>query len=128
LCDYRKDDLNADFPKNKKYLRYNLETLRDPAANHEPCYCYRPWRRLEIFADGAVTPCEFDMDREYLLGNLDDYIPITTMWNNEVMKDFRRQFMTDIDKISFCNNCPYKGQVIWDPTVEYHWLTEAAKA
>lgn len=42
MCDYRKGDLNADFPKNKKYLRYNLETLRDPAANQEHYYCYRP--------------------------------------------------------------------------------------
>ena len=50
------------------------------------------------------------------------------LWNNDVMKDFRSQFMKDIDKISFCNNCPYKGQVVWDPTVDYHWLTEAARA
>lgn len=128
MCDYRKGDLNVDFPKNKKYLRYNLETLRDPAAIKEPYYCYRPWRRLEIFADGAVTPCEFDLDREYLLGMLDNDMPLTAMWNNDVMKDFRHQFMKDIDKISFCNNCPYKGQVVWDPTVEYHWLTDAARA
>lgn len=128
MCDYRKGDLNADFPQNKKYLRYDLQTLRDPAANKEPYYCYRPWRRLEIFTDGAVTPCEFDLEREYLLGTLDDDVPITTMWNNEVMKKFRRQFLTRIDDISFCNNCPYKGQVIWDPTVEFHCLTEAAEA
>lgn len=129
MCDYRKGDLNADFPRDKKYLRYDLKTLHDPAANKEAYYCYRPWRRLEIFADGDVTPCEFDFERQYLLGNLDDEdIPITAMWNNTVMKNFRRRFMKDIDKISFCNYCPYKGQVVWDPTVEYHWLTEAARA
>lgn len=127
MCDYRKGDLNADFPKNKRYLRYDLDAPRGPRANLEPYYCYRPWRRLEIFADGAVTPCEFDFDREYLLGSLNEDIPLTAMWNNEVMKKFRRQFMTDIDGISFCNHCPYKGQVVWDPTVEYHWLTEAAR-
>jgi radical SAM protein with 4Fe4S-binding SPASM domain len=128
LCAYRKGDLNADFPRSGKYLRYDLESLRRSDIKQEQYYCYRPWRRLEIFADGAVTPCEFDFEREYLLGTLDDDMPLTTMWNNEVMKDFRRQFMEDIDKISFCNNCPYKGQVVWDPTVEYHWLTEEAKA
>jgi len=75
-----------------------------------------------------VTPCEFDLDREYLLGRLDDDISLTALWNNPVMKNFRRQFVTEVDKISFCNHCPYKGQVVWDPTVEYHWLTDAAKA
>lgn len=128
MCDYRKGDLNADFPCDEKYLRYDLRTLYDPAANKEPYYCYRPWRRLEIFADGAVTPCEFDFEREYLLGTLDDDTPLTAMWNNNVMRRFRRQFIDDIDKISFCNHCPYKGQVVWDPTVEYHWLTGEARA
>jgi radical SAM protein with 4Fe4S-binding SPASM domain len=127
MCDYRKGDLNADFPKNKRYRRYDLESPPDLKANQEP-YCYRPWRRLEIFADGAVTPCEFDLNREYLLGSLNDDLSLTAMWNNEVMKKFRRRFMTNIDEISFCNNCPYKRQVVWDPTVEYHWLTEAARA
>jgi radical SAM protein with 4Fe4S-binding SPASM domain len=94
----------------------------------ERYYCYRPWRRLEIFADGAVTPCEFDLKRKYLLGWLDDDIPLTALWNNAVMKAFRRQFITDIDKISFCNTCPYKGKVIWDPTVGYQCLTEVARA
>jgi radical SAM protein with 4Fe4S-binding SPASM domain len=128
MCDYRRDDVNADFPKNTKYLRYDLEAERRSDAGTAPFYCYRPWRRLEIFADGVVTPCEFDLEREYLLGSLDDDVPITKMWNNGVMQAFRRQFITDIDQISYCNHCPYKGQVVWDPTVEYHWLTEAAKA
>jgi radical SAM protein with 4Fe4S-binding SPASM domain len=128
MCNYRDGNQNADFPTNKKFLRYDFDKLNDPDFIEDKCYCYRPWRRLEIFADGAVTPCEFDLDREYLLGRLDDDIPLTTLWNNSVMKGFRHQFMKDIDKISFCNHCPYKGQVIWDPTVEYQWLTEAAKA
>lgn len=127
MCDYRKGDLNAGFPINKIYLRYEFDKLNSPDTKKERYYCYRPWRRLEIFADGAVTPCEFDLDREYLLGRLDDDIPLTALWNNPVMKDFRRQFMREVDKISFCNHCPYKGQVVWDPTVEYHWLTEAAR-
>ena len=124
----RKGGAKADFPINKKYQRYALDKLNSHDEKKERYYCYRPWRRLEIFADGAVTPCEFDLDRQYLLGMLDDDIPLTAMWNNGVMKDFRHQFMKDIDKISFCNNCPYKGQVVWDPTVEYHWLTDAARA
>jgi len=128
MCDYRKEGRNADFPINKKYQRYDFDKLKSPDAKKERYYCYRPWRRLEIFADGAVTPCVFDLDREYLLGRLDDDIPLTALWNNPVMKNFRRQFITEVDKISFCNHCPYKGQVVWDATVEYHWLTDAARA
>lgn len=128
MCDYRKGDRNAAFPANKKYLRYDFDTPRGADASRERYYCYRPWRRLEIFADGAVTPCEFDLDRQFLLGSLDDTAPLTGLWNNPVMQGFRRQFMAGADSIPFCNHCPYKGKVVWDPTVEYHWLTDAAKA
>lgn len=127
MCDYRKDDVNEIFPQNEKYLRYTLDALKRPVAATDSYYCYRPWRRLEIFADGAVTPCEFDLNREYLLGSLEDDQSLTAMWNSKAMSGFRRQFIKDIDSISFCNHCPYKGQVVWDPTVEYHWLTDAAK-
>jgi len=128
MCDYRKDDANEVFPDNDRYLRYRLDEYKRPVADRVKYYCWRPWRRLEIFADGAVTPCEFDIKREYLLGHLDGDVPIPQMWNNSVMRAFRRRFMTEIDAISFCNHCPYKGQVVWDPTVEYHCLTEAAGA
>jgi MoaA/NifB/PqqE/SkfB family radical SAM enzyme len=32
LCDFRRGDFNADFPVNKKYLRYDFKKLKDPDA------------------------------------------------------------------------------------------------
>jgi radical SAM protein with 4Fe4S-binding SPASM domain len=128
LCDYRKGGKNPDFPTIEKFQRYSMNETSDQVMTvPRPFYCFRPWRRAEVFADGAITPCEFDLDRQFLLGHLDDQRPLTEIFNNPVMCEFRRQFLKEIDRIPFCGNCPYKNQVTWDPTVEWQWLTDAAR-
>ena len=89
-------------------------------------YCDRPWKRAHVFADGDITPCEFDMQREFRLGNLAQVTDLGECWTNDVARRFRRMFLNDIRQISFCRFCPYKDQVVWDPTVEYHHLSEVA--
>jgi len=128
MCDYRKDGVNAMFPTIKKYQRYAMDdesNVIDDIKNRY--YCNRPWRRIHFFANGDITPCEFDFKREYLLGNIYNDQNLNSLWNNSTAKKFRYKFLTNIDKISFCNKCPYKNQIVWDPTVEFHYLTEAAK-
>ena len=129
MCDYRKDEVNALFPTIKKYQRYAIdEESKTIIEIGQRYYCNRPWRKIHIFTDGAVTPCEFDFEREYLLGTVYGNESLKSLWNNSTARNFRRQFLTDIDSISFCRYCPYKSQIVWDPTVEYHFLTEAAKS
>jgi radical SAM protein with 4Fe4S-binding SPASM domain len=128
LCNFRKEDLNNLFPVDQKYLRYHAGHTHEDLLKDSSFNCTRPWRRMEIFADGAVTPCEFDLDREWQLGSLEDRIPLKNIWNNEVMQTFMQTLLSDMDAISFCKQCPYKGQVVSDPTLEYHALTDAAGA
>jgi radical SAM protein with 4Fe4S-binding SPASM domain len=128
MCDYRKDGVNALFPTIKKYQRYAMDEESEKTLDmNKRYYCNRPWRKIHVFADGAVTPCEFDFEREYLLGTIYGDQNLRALWNNSTARDFRHQFLTDINGISFCRNCPYKNQIVCDPTVEYYFLTQAAK-
>ena len=129
MCDYRKNGVNAQFPTIRRYQRYGMDENSEKILNiKQRYYCNRPWRKAHIFADGAVTHCEFDHEREYLLGTVYGDQSLKVLWNNSTARDFRHRFLTDIDGISFCRNCPYKNQIVWDPTVEYHFLTEAARS
>jgi len=129
MCDYRKDNMNLLFPTIRKYQRYAMDDeSRFILDINKRYYCKRPWRRLHIFANGDITFCEFDHEREYLLGNVYHNKNIKALWNNPISKDFRNKFLNNIKKIKLCTNCPYKNQIVWDPTVEHHYLTEAAKA
>lgn len=122
MCDYRKDGVNTLFPTIKKYQRYVMDEESKRILDlKQRYYCNRPWRRIHVFADGEVSICEFDFKRECLMGSVHDDQNLKSLWNNAIARDFRRQFLTDIDKISFCSNCPYKNQSVWDPTVEYYY-------
>jgi radical SAM protein with 4Fe4S-binding SPASM domain len=128
MCDYRKEGVNEDFPTIERYQRYAMdEETRRALDASQRYFCDRPWRRIHVFADGAVTPCEFDLKREHLLGRVYEGGSSRAQWNNPAARGFRRRFLADIDQISFCSNCPYRYQVVWDPTVEWHHLTEAAR-
>jgi radical SAM protein with 4Fe4S-binding SPASM domain len=128
-CDYRKGDDIPSFPSIRKYHRYAIdEESKNILDMKQHYYCNRPWRRIQVFADGAITPCEFDIEREVLLGNIYDGKTMNSCWNSKTAVNFRRQFLADIDEISFCSNCPYKNQVMSDPTVEYYNLTESARS
>ena len=127
MCDYRKNEVNPLFPTIKKYQRYAMDEMAEKIIDiSQRYYCNRPWRRPHIFADGSVTPCEFDFGREFLLGNIYNHNNLKSIWNNLTARDFRRKFLTNIEIISFCRNCPYKNQIVWDPTVEWHQLANAA--
>ena len=129
LCDYRKGGRNPDFPTLAQFQRYAMNETSDQVTDiPRPFYCYRPWRRAHVFADGVIVPCEFDLERNHILARLDDPTPLTECWNNATARAFRRQYKTDIDSIPYCGNCPYKNQVIWDPTAQSHNLTDAARA
>lgn len=120
MCDYRKNKANPLFPTIKKYQRYYMDEMAEKVLDiNQRYYCNRPWRRLHIFADGSATPCEFDLEREFLLGSIYNSNNLKSIWNNLTARDFRRTFLTSIDSISFCKNCPYKNQIVWDPTVEW---------
>lgn len=128
MCNYRKGDVNTEFPLDRRFHRYAMkEGTGEVEDLQERAYCHRPWRRLNLFANGDLTPCEFDLERKFLLGNVRQDPHVADYWNNPAMQAFRRQFRKDIDGIPFCRNCPYKGQIVWDPTVECHPLTAAAR-
>jgi radical SAM protein with 4Fe4S-binding SPASM domain len=129
MCDYRKGGLNPEFPTLRQYQRYAMDDKSEAVIDiKQRFYCNRPWRRAHVFADGAVAPCEFDLGRDFLMGSVYDDQDLNSVWNNTITRQFRRQFLSDINGISFCRNCPYKNQIVWDPTVEFYHLTEAAKS
>ena len=129
MCDYRKEGNNPPFPTIKKYQRYAMDEKGKKVVEiKRRYYCNRPWRRVHVFADGIIAPCEFDLKRDFSLGSVYDDLDLKLVWNNSTANKFRRQFIKNIDAIPFCRNCPYKNQIVWDPTVEFHYITEAARS
>jgi radical SAM protein with 4Fe4S-binding SPASM domain len=71
--------------------------------------CDRPWRHLCILWDGKATPCEFDFDGAYPLGNIRDQ-SIAETWNSERILKLRKQHLShNRNEIKLCRSCTYQA-------------------
>jgi radical SAM protein with 4Fe4S-binding SPASM domain len=71
--------------------------------------CDRLWRHLCILWDGTVVPCEFDYDKIYPLGNINNE-SLSEIWNSERIINLRKMHLSgkrsDID---LCKSCTYSA-------------------
>ncbi|MCJ7616102.1 MAG: radical SAM protein [Desulfobacterales bacterium] len=79
--------------------------------------CDRPWRHLCILWDGTATPCEFDFNGAYPLGNIRDQ-SIEEIWNNERIIELRNQHIShNINEVKICKSCTYQAPNIFENIV-----------
>ncbi len=95
-----KDDL---LPDEEKY-RFNLYNKFSERVNK---MCDRPWVHTVINCDGTVVPCCDDIKSSYCMGNALE-IGVKGVVNSEKYVGFRKQVISDINKIPMCKVCPRK--------------------
>lgn len=66
--------------------------------------CDFPWTKMTVNWDGKVTPCCYDYNKKYVLGDL-NYQSLIDIWNGESMKSLRTEFKSEEVKNSLCVNC-----------------------
>ncbi len=75
---------------------------------HEGVYlpCSRLWNTMSIAWNGNVLPCIYDMNQEYVLGNVHE-TPIEQIWNNPGYLALRMSMLggTYLDHMPLCENC-----------------------
>jgi len=101
-------DLNADpakrtwLPEDTSLRRYDehFSLARNVPYAHR--VCDHPWRRLVVNWDGQVTPCCYDPNGEYELGNAAQGIKM--IWNGARLQTFR-QAVKSSARPAICQNC-----------------------
>lgn len=71
-----------------------------------PVVCDFPWKRMTITWDGDVTPCCFDFDKRYVLGNIGQS-SLAEIWHGEPMQALRAEFESGRVTNPLCRNCGY---------------------
>jgi len=98
-------DLNREparrewLPKDESFRRYDASFN---LARNGRRVCDHPWQRLVVNWDGQVTPCCYDPDGEYELGNAVE--GIATVWNGERLQAFRRAMKSSF-RPAICQKC-----------------------
>jgi len=92
----------AYLPDNKRYMRNLYRTGQKRQG------CYRPWVSSAILWDGSVVPCCFDMEGQYVFGNVlsDDFGQI---WRSHNYALFRQSAVGCADENFICNECSVSG-------------------
>ena len=89
-------------PKLRKDWNHRWEQRM---KRHLPGYCINVFNRVQIDADGTITPCAYATDDDLVLGELSDQ-SIDEIWNSPNAQDLRRAMLT-WDFPSLCKTCMF---------------------
>jgi radical SAM protein with 4Fe4S-binding SPASM domain len=98
-------------PKAHKDWNYRWEQRM---KHYVPGYCMKVWNRLQVLADGVVTPCCYAIDGDLVLGDL-AIQGFDEIWNSPNAIDLRRAMAT-WDFPSLCSTCRFTDR----PAPELH--------
>ncbi|MBL7994719.1 radical SAM protein [bacterium] len=97
----------AEFlPTHEKYRRYELDANgKIKTKLKEINFCRWVLLCPVINWDGTVSPCCFDKNAEYGLGNVFSNGGLKKIWKSEPYANFRQQIFTNRKDIPICSNC-----------------------
>lgn len=85
--------------------RMDADILTNRVTGDPDVICPQVWNALNICWDGSLTPCSFDYEAEYLIGNIND-APLDVILNSKGARHFRRMhILGKRDKIPLCRDC-----------------------
>ena len=103
---YTQDQADEFLPVQEKYRRYELDSKGGiKTKSKEINFCR--WILLcpVINWDGTVSPCCFDKNAEYGLGNVFTEGGMKKIWKSGAYAKFRKQIFSQRKKIPICSNC-----------------------
>lgn len=101
---YSYEDALLYLPENEKFRRYTVNNGELRIKKKLKNQCLALWRTSVITWDGIVTPCCFDKDARFRLGDTktDSFEEI---WKSVTYNSFRKRILTGRSRINMCNNC-----------------------
>jgi len=85
-----------------------ISTMSFSANSTDLGVCDQPWRHVNVFWDGGISPCCNFYDAQVVFGNLND-TPLREIWNGEEATAFRQLHVTrSRDQIPQCRDCKLK--------------------
>jgi radical SAM protein with 4Fe4S-binding SPASM domain len=88
------------------FVKYNpWENVYDSPLSHVSQPCSDLWRRIFVWYDGKVNPCDTDYKSVLKVGNVKDQ-PLTKVWRNDQYELLRKTHLSKKrNELSPCNRC-----------------------
>lgn len=89
--------------KKELYQFDDANVSRKPAV---PNWCKRLWLNSTVNWDGTVVPCCFDVDSDYIFGEIfEKDRKFKSTWKNKKYMNFRKAVLKKRTAIEMCRNC-----------------------
>ena len=100
-----KEEAEQYLPSQESLRGYEIEDDRLVSkVSNEGSACKMLWTEATVWVDGSVVPCCYDYMNKYSFGNAfkDGF---KTIWKGQKIRNFRKQFLEDKNKIPICKMC-----------------------
>ena len=113
-------------PENSAHTRYEGKTedghYKTRRRRFFPEDCLRLWYSAVVNCDGQVSPCCFDKDGEYSIGNLLES-DFSSIWQGESFQNFRQTLLDSRFELEMCQDCTEGIKNLFPETIDYHKKT-----
>jgi radical SAM protein with 4Fe4S-binding SPASM domain len=110
-------------PNDPEFTRYQQKTSDGQYITRKrrffPDDCLRLWYSTVINCDGRISPCCFDKDGDYELGNLISE-SFSEIWKGEKYQGFRQHLLKDRYNLEMCQDCSEGVKNLFVQTVDYN--------
>jgi radical SAM protein with 4Fe4S-binding SPASM domain len=102
---YTEEEAETFLPTDESMSRYDYSKSGVSVKGKIKNTCRHLWYSTVVNWDGAVSPCCFDKDVHYGLGDTNNGHTIDEVWEGEKYTDFRNAILKDRASVPICNNC-----------------------
>jgi radical SAM protein with 4Fe4S-binding SPASM domain len=102
---YTPEEAQIYLPANEAYSRYRYDSSSLATKSKISNTCRHLWYSTVVNWDGAISPCCFDKDVHYGLGNALNGQTFDQIWTGQSYTDFRNAILKDRASVPICNNC-----------------------
>ncbi|MBS09984.1 MAG: radical SAM protein [Gemmatimonadetes bacterium] len=102
---YTEEDAQIFLPTDESKSRYDYAEDGVKTKGTIKNTCRHLWYSTVVNWDGAVSPCCFDKDVHYGLGDTSNGHVFDEVWEGERYTQFRNDILKDRSAVPICNNC-----------------------
>jgi radical SAM protein with 4Fe4S-binding SPASM domain len=99
-------DMENYIPENSDYSAYRIEhdSIKWNTSKQDRNWCAMAWNYPAINWDGSLSPCCFDYESFFNLGNVFES-SFKNVWNSKKFISLRRNILRDKSSIPICSKC-----------------------
>ena len=109
---YTVEEAKTYLPMAGEYRRYEVTKEEKIMVKGQPMHgCKALWYSSMVNWDGRISPCCFDKNVDFEMGQVFAGKSLAEIWRGRVYNAFRRRILADRQSLVMCTNCSegYRG-------------------